>query len=357
MDARLFDNTQTLRASVLCGLSFFWAWIALAMALLNFWSFKQIELALLEMICACSSFYLYLQTKRRIHTSNQVNLYLLLLAGTTLFATYIKPLAMGVYVWSCFVPILFYIFTSTRFAFLTCSVFFVFQGAIVYWQSRSDPLIYGSVLLHLTFAYIGLWVVAHVYEQNRRKIEDSLLYLASRDPLTGAHNRLSLNTSFQHFEQVNQQTSLCLLIIDLDFFKAINDQYGHDTGDKVLVETSDLLAQMVGDNNLYRIGGEEFCVTLFDQSLEQAERISERLRAMVGQHSFAAESQPIQVTISIGVCEYQLGDQLNDLLKLADIELYRAKQAGRNQVRLCKPVTAHAETNHPQTEVTHQPLL
>ncbi|WP_159217616.1 GGDEF domain-containing protein, partial [Klebsiella pneumoniae] len=68
----------------------------------------------------------------------------------------------------------------------------------------------------------------------------------------------------------SDQTSLCLLVIDLDFFKSINDQFGHDTGDKVLIETTRLFTQVVGDNNLYRIGGEEFCVTLFDQSLEQA---------------------------------------------------------------------------------------
>ncbi|QIL86432.1 GGDEF domain-containing protein [Vibrio sp. HDW18] len=354
MNARLFDNTQTLRASVLCSLSFCWALIALSMALFNFWSFAQIELALLEMLCALYSFYIYSQTKRQIHTARQVGIYLLLLTVTTLFATYIKPLAMGVYVWSCFVPILFYIFTSARFAFLTCSVFFLLQITIVYWQLRMEPLINWPVLLHLTFAYVGLWVVAHIYEKNRRKIEDSLLYLASRDALTGAHNRLSLATSFQHFEQVSQDTSLYLLVIDLDFFKAINDQHGHDTGDKVLVETTDLLTQMVGDHNLYRIGGEEFCVTLFDQSLEQAERICERLRTMISQHSFTAGDVPIQVTISIGVCQYHLGDKLNDLLKLADIELYRAKQAGRNQVRLCQHVKGKATMSCPrQADIAH----
>ncbi|ENM5748660.1 GGDEF domain-containing protein [Vibrio mimicus] len=350
MDARLFDNTQTLRASVLCGLSFFWALIAFMMAMINFLSLKQFELALVESVCAIYSLYIHTLAKKRAHTEGQIYLYLFVLTGTTLFATYMKPLVMGVYVWSCFVPILFYIFTSARFAFLTSSLFLILQSSIVYWQLQNEPLISWSVLLHLSFAYIGIWVVSHVYEQNRRKIENSLLYLASRDPLTSAHNRLSLTTSFQHFEQFNDQTTLSLLVIDLDFFKSINDQFGHDTGDKVLIETTRLLAQVVGDNNLYRIGGEEFCVTLFDQSLEQAERVCERLRAIISQHIFAFGDKRVQVTISIGVCEYQPGDQLNDLLKFADIELYRAKKAGRNQVRLFKHAQTQPDTTSQQTE-------
>lgn len=95
MDARLFDNTQTLRASVLCGLSFFWALIAFLMALINFWSTQLVELASLELVCAFYSLYIYSLAKRRIHTKQQVYLYLFILTGTTLFATYMKPLMMG----------------------------------------------------------------------------------------------------------------------------------------------------------------------------------------------------------------------------------------------------------------------
>lgn len=104
MDARLFDNTQTLRASVLCGLSFFWALIAFLMALINFWSTRLVELASLELVCAFYSLYIYSLAKRRIHTKQQVYLYLFILTGTTLFATYMKPLMMGVYIWSCSFP-------------------------------------------------------------------------------------------------------------------------------------------------------------------------------------------------------------------------------------------------------------
>lgn len=350
MDARLFDNTHTLRASVLCGLSFFWAIIASLMALMNFLSQVHLELALIELLCALYSLYIYTLSKRRAHIEGQIHLYLFILTGITLLATYMKPLVMGVYVWSCFIPILFYIFTSTRFAFITSSIFLILQSGVVYWQSHNEPMISWSILLHLCFAYIGIWVVAHVYENNRRKIENSLLYLASRDPLTNAHNRLSLTTSFEHFEQFSDQTSLCLLVIDLDYFKSINDQYGHDTGDKVLIDTTRLLAQVVGDNNLYRIGGEEFCVTLFDQSIEQAERVSERLRAIISQHLFAYGDKRIQLTISIGVCEYQLEDKLNELLKFADTELYRAKKAGRNQVRLFRHSVDKSDVTIQQTE-------
>ncbi|MGL4829209.1 MAG: GGDEF domain-containing protein, partial [Vibrio sp.] len=115
-------------------------------------------------------------------------------------------------------------------------------------------------------------------------------------------------------------------------------------------DTTRLLAQVVGDNNLYRIGGEEFCVTLFDQSIEQAERVSERLRAIISQHLFVYGDKRIQLTISIGVCEYQLEDKLNELLKFADTELYRAKKAGRNQVRLFRHSVDKSDVTIQQTE-------
>ncbi len=87
MDARLFDNTQTLRASVLCGLSFFWALIAFLMAMINFWSTQLVELALLELVCAFYSLYIYSLAKRRIHTEQHIYFYLFVLTGTTLFET------------------------------------------------------------------------------------------------------------------------------------------------------------------------------------------------------------------------------------------------------------------------------
>jgi len=194
-------------------------------------------------------------------------------------------------------------------------------------------------MVNLVLCYCGVWIVSHRYEFNRENIENSLTYLASRDALTGAHNRLSLRAAYNQFEKHrSSDDSLSLLVIDLDYFKQINDKYGHDSGDKVLIETTQLLADIVGQNNLYRIGGEEFCVTLLDTDLAQAEQIGEQLRCAIAAHLFHYRNQTIHLTLSVGICEYQTGDKLTDLIKLADTELYRAKRNGRNQVRICQTV-------------------
>lgn len=204
-----------------------------------------------------------------------------------------------------------------------------------------------ATITNMILCYCGVWIVSHRYEFNRENIENSLTYLASRDALTGAHNRLSLTTAFNHFERYRDHNdSLSLLIIDLDYFKQVNDQYGHDTGDKVLIETTRKLAHIVGDDNLYRIGGEEFCITLFNTGLKDAQQVGEDLRCMMSQHLFHYRDQTIQLTLSVGICEYRRGDKLSELIKLADKELYRAKKNGRNQVRLCQSAATESYETH-----------
>ncbi len=173
MDARLVDNTQTLRASVLCGLRLFWALIAFLMALINFWSTQLVELASLELVCALYSLYIYSLAKRRIHTKQQVYLYLFILTGTTLFATYMKPLMMGFIFGAASFPSCFTFYLCTL---CLCYLFpvLIIQSNIIYWQlQQTGAAISRSVLLHLCFAYIGIWVVAHVYGDNFRKYENS----------------------------------------------------------------------------------------------------------------------------------------------------------------------------------------
>ncbi|MEI8632112.1 GGDEF domain-containing protein [Vibrio sp. PP-XX7] len=202
-----------------------------------------------------------------------------------------------------------------------------------------------SMIFNLILSYCSIWLISHLYESHRAQIEDSLIYLASRDSLTGAHNRLSLVTLFHQFTQNKKPDDpLSLLILDIDYFKQINDQFGHDMGDKVLIETSILISRLVGDDNLFRIGGEEFCITLIGKDLEEANCVGELLRNTVSNHLFRFGENQLQLTLSIGICPYRNGDNLSDILKLADIELYKAKQNGRNQVRICQQIPySHTE--------------
>ncbi len=335
MHVHMFDNSHTLRASVLSGASLFIAFVSSTFFVYNLLYNQSYLLVIVDMLLAIYSGYTYQITKKNQQKQVHIKIFVYLIALVAILAVYTLPIEYGTYLWTVSFPILLYALLGLKHGKIASGCFLLVQLFGVYIvaleQNVSNIL---SPLSNLLCCYILVWIVAHVYEYNRRNIENSLTYLASRDSLTGAHNRLSLTSTFDYFEQNKDcQSSLCLLFIDLDYFKKVNDQYGHDAGDKVLIETAAMLGQVVGDDNLYRIGGEEFCVTLFDQGIERAEIIAERVRELVSQRVFAFGDKRIQITLSVGLCEYSEGDQLSDLLKLADNQLYQAKQNGRNQVR------------------------
>ena len=162
--------------------------------------------------------------------------------------------------------------------------------------------------------------------------------MAATDGLTGLHNRRYL---MNHLSQVVDQSAskskpMAVLIVDIDFFKKINDTYGHDAGDDVLKEFSGRLrANVRGMDLVARFGGEEFVVVMPDTDLALAQGIAERLRQTVETEAFVVSGghNSIQVTVSVGIGTFDRGDDTPDtILKRADVALYRAKRSGRNQV-------------------------
>lgn len=162
---------------------------------------------------------------------------------------------------------------------------------------------------------------------------------AVRDGLTGLYNRrhatIVLAEEFRRCQKL-PDAPLVLAIIDIDWFKQINDRVGHLAGDAVLVQLAQVLsaATRAGDT-LARIGGEEFALIMPDTRLEEAHQACDRMRRKVAEHAFWVEQgQRIDVTISIGLAE--AGGEMNDYRKLlgeADRHLYDAKTGGRNSVR------------------------
>ncbi|WP_043639826.1 GGDEF domain-containing protein [Desulfovibrio sp. TomC] len=169
-----------------------------------------------------------------------------------------------------------------------------------------------------------------------------LLDLANRDPLTKALNRRKLGDVLAAETARSQRyaTPLAVVMLDIDHFKAINDTYGHDVGDRVLMElTARLSAGLRQVDRLARFGGEEFVVTAPGIDAKGAVEMAERLRQAVAETPFAAAGP---VTASFGAAAYRPHDRPEDLLKRADEALYRAKAGGRNRVERESP---------PQTEV------
>lgn len=158
---------------------------------------------------------------------------------------------------------------------------------------------------------------------------------AMEDALTGLANRRRLDAylSLRHESARRDGTALCVALIDLDHFKQINDAFSHAVGDTVLRQLSGLLQAHCRSQDLAaRYGGEEFLIALDGVNLSGARAICERLRQTVQAHDWAAIAPGLAVTASLGLCDIAQHPQLETGLQQADALLYKAKQAGRNQV-------------------------
>ena len=170
----------------------------------------------------------------------------------------------------------------------------------------------------------------------RERLERNL-EAAVTDVLTGLHNRRYMTSQLQSMvARANHGgDTIAALILDLDHFKSINDSFGHDAGDEVLREFAVRLATNVRAVDLpCRLGGEEFVVIMPGTSLEDAQRIAERIRLDVSREPFRAKGmgEGLAVTVSVGVAASVPGDTPDTLLKRADQGVYEAKSLGRDQV-------------------------
>lgn len=167
-------------------------------------------------------------------------------------------------------------------------------------------------------------------------LENAQLYqLAITDELTGLYSvryfKHRLEKEMKRAYRYKQPLSL--LMMDLDYFKVVNDMYGHLTGDMVLKETAARIRKGIRDVDIAcRYGGEEFCALLPETDLKGAEILAERLRAAVGDAPVKGNRNNITITISIGVASLSGGEAKEKFIEAADGALYRAKQEGRNRV-------------------------
>ncbi len=179
-------------------------------------------------------------------------------------------------------------------------------------------------------------VVAFQDITGRKEMEDKLRYMASHDPLTGLYNRGAVD-KLLHQELLRAQRyrrPLSLLVVDLDFFKRVNDTHGHQAGDQVLCAFAGTLDQAVRQSDFVgRFGGEEFVVVLPETPLDQAVELAERLRKNVEETVFLEQRGGIQLTVSVGVAAFPEHGELDQaLFAAADAAVYRAKNQGRNRV-------------------------
>jgi len=180
------------------------------------------------------------------------------------------------------------------------------------------------------------WLLVWRDITKRKKLEDNLRYLATTDPLTGAYNRRRLIRAGldEVARSLRFQKSMCVLMVDIDHFKKINDEYGHDFGDLALKAVTQVCKQTIRNIDTFgRLGGEEFAVIMPETTIQQAVTGAERLRKAIMALRIQSAAIRVTVTVSIGVACLNDQDQTIELiLKKADQALYDAKNTGRNRV-------------------------
>ncbi|MES3007466.1 MAG: diguanylate cyclase [Pseudomonadota bacterium] len=205
-------------------------------------------------------------------------------------------------------------------------------------DSFSYLLPYNFAIPALVMCFIGvtLMTMQRILAASR-VLESELKLLATIDPLTGALNRRSFDERFAlclHSAE-RHKSPLCMALLDLDEFKSVNDQQGHQAGDEALRRFSEVCRRDGRSNDVFaRFGGEEFVLLLPDTTLEQASKLLERLLVTVGEIEVPGPQGSFGFKVSAGVSQHHPGDTLDTFLQRADKALYRAKHLGRNRVEL-----------------------
>lgn len=182
---------------------------------------------------------------------------------------------------------------------------------------------------------------------------------AALDPLTQLHNRSSLDSQLERVADLSflMSATPCLLMIDVDHFKSVNDRFGHPIGDEVIRRVADTLVRnfLRREDFVARYGGEEFVVVVPDSSAHQVRQRADRVRQAISEIGFSKGSEHFSVTASVGVAVLGPGDTGKTWLARADAALYEAKSAGRNRVVFADDAGGTAPSLHPSRPPSQAP--
>ncbi|MDO8349844.1 MAG: diguanylate cyclase [Gallionella sp.] len=195
--------------------------------------------------------------------------------------------------------------------------------------------------VHEFLPYLNVYLREAAPVIEAKRLMDTLRASNLTDAMTGLHNRRFLEEFAETLVSSNQRrkSQLSILMLDLDYFKMVNDTYGHDAGDLVLKALAKTMQASVRASDLViRYGGEEFLIIMQDTGGEAAERVAEKIRADVEGMKVQLPGAVLQKTISIGIAEFPLdSDTFWQAVKYADVAMYNAKEAGRNRVVRFRP--------------------
>ena len=207
--------------------------------------------------------------------------------------------------------------------------FIYFQSAILVWLQTI------AYLLPFLLLFALFIVIFELYEKARKSMQ-ALESQATKDYLSGAYNRrYFFDTGSAIFSKAQRrENAVAVVMIDIDDFKKVNDQYGHDAGDKGIVHVKEILEHNLRKSDLFaRFGGEEFCILLDDISYRDVSKLLEKIRKEFEVSVITSEEHNFSFTVSFGVA-YGMSDSLENMINLADRALYKSKAKGKNCVTI-----------------------
>ena len=200
-----------------------------------------------------------------------------------------------------------------------------------------------QMFIRLMNIFTSFWCVAlvcYVYSKDSQHLEGKLIEYnkilrqqASTDTLTGLSNRRSANEYIEKLVKRNDEKGFCVCMCDIDFFKKVNDSYGHDIGDKVLAGVAQTLVENVTEECLVsRWGGEEFLIIFPNMNGDEAKSMLDVIRSRIKKIEFDTGSKKFNITITYGLAEYGFDGNSEAVVKEADGKLYIGKENGRDQI-------------------------
>ena len=305
---------------------------------LNITLLNQIIIGMVDGIFGALSLYFFAAAhQKKIEKWHRFSL-ILSLTVTTFSTFYLADLRAGSIYWLLLLPPLYCLLVGAKQG-LVFTILLSFPILMMLFvKSEMENYIPYRSVLNFVLAYFFSYAICYLYETQYTKSSVLLYKMAFQDPLTGTQNRHALKIFFDGFNKQSddsfqtKQEETRLLILDIDHFKSVNDQFGHDIGDQVLVEIAELLQDCIQSHNVYRIGGEEFLIVLKGYSATQAFDFAESIRKSVENAVFRTYQQNIKITVSIGIAQLKKGQTFREFLRAADKNLYSAKNKGRNLV-------------------------
>jgi diguanylate cyclase (GGDEF)-like protein len=262
-------------------------------------------------------------------------------ALVVMVAVFASPSADGYIIWLSIFPFICFLLLEKKIAFIVSILLSVLFISTLMFFSISYPEsgfnIYGAVTA--TGALTSVTILAWAYADNRTKMIHLLAKQAKTDTLTSLLNRRGLMSSFNLYIALYKRNKqdLSMLILDLDNFKLVNDTYGHDVGDVVIIKCANAMKSELRDiDSVARIGGEEYIAILPNTSLAEADIIASRIKNTIENLTIKlADNSCVKVTASIGLTSTS-EDRMSfeALYKSADQALYKAKNNGRNKIVL-----------------------